>query len=230
MRYSARKNQSVFILRVEWTSAFKGFKQQRRRRLQKRHLKSEFAPAASNFIALTPSRLIDQMLADCLELNTKGLYQSSGKEKASCCLVFPSSTKLEITHFHVVVVQWRQRNVQKSVMHVLSFCFDTINLLLFLPFQLPSPSSLLKLPNIHSKELGSILLRHRMNKTSGFSVDTIPGSWISLWRAYSKSFRFTGYVPVDWSRIRKEKSCRLKNIRIRVDEALLFYFFQNDDM
>ena len=131
MRYSARKNQSVFILRVEWTSAFKGFKQQRRRRLQKRHLKSEFAPAASNFIALTPSRLIDQMLADCLELNTKGLYQSSGKEKASCCLVFPSSTKLEITHFHVVVVQWRQRNVQKSVMHVLSFCFDTINLLLF---------------------------------------------------------------------------------------------------
>ena len=58
-----------------------------------------------------------------LELNSKGLYQSSGKEKESCCLVFPSSTKREIRHFHVVVVQRRQRNVQKSVMHVQSCCF-----------------------------------------------------------------------------------------------------------
>ena len=27
-----------------------------------------------------------------LELSSRGLYQSSGKEKESCCLVFPSST------------------------------------------------------------------------------------------------------------------------------------------
>ena len=53
------------------------------------------------------------MLANCLELNSKGLYQSSGKEKESCCLRFPSLTKPEIRHFHVVVMQWRQRNVQK---------------------------------------------------------------------------------------------------------------------
>ena len=66
-----------------------------------------------------------------LELNSKGLYQSSGKEKESCCLVFPSSTKREIRHFHVVVVQRRQRNVQKSVMHVQSCCFACLNLLLF---------------------------------------------------------------------------------------------------
>ena len=33
------------------------------------------------------------MLANCLELNSKGLYQSSGKEKESCCLRFPSLTK-----------------------------------------------------------------------------------------------------------------------------------------
>ena len=71
------------------------------------------------------------MLANCLELNSKGLYQSSGKEKESCCLRFPSLTKPEIRHFHVVVMQWRQRNVQKSVMHVRSFCFATINILLF---------------------------------------------------------------------------------------------------
>ena len=30
-------------------------------------------------------------------------------------------------HFHVVVVQWRQRNVQKSVMHVQSCCLANLN-------------------------------------------------------------------------------------------------------
>ena len=53
-----------------------------------------------------------------LELNSKGLYQISGKEKENCCFVFPSLTKREIRHFHVVVGQWGQRNIQKSVMHV----------------------------------------------------------------------------------------------------------------
>ena len=56
-------------------------------------------------------------------MNSKGLFQSSGKEKENCCFVFPSSTKREIRHFHVVVVQRRQRNVQKKVMHVQSCCF-----------------------------------------------------------------------------------------------------------
>ena len=62
-------------------------------------------------MALIPSRLIRQMLSKGLDLNSKGLYQSSGKEKESCCLVFPFSTKRE---FHVVVVRRRQRNVQKA--------------------------------------------------------------------------------------------------------------------
>ena len=39
-----------------------------------------------------------------LESNSKRLYRNSGKEKEST-LVFTSSTKREITHFHVVVVQ-----------------------------------------------------------------------------------------------------------------------------
>ena len=38
-------------------------------------------------------------------------------------LPFPSSKKLKIWSFHVVVVQGQQRNVQKSVMHVQSCCF-----------------------------------------------------------------------------------------------------------
>ena len=63
-----------------------------------------------------------------LELNFKGLYQSSGREKESCCLLFPSSTKREIRQFHVVVVQRRQKNVQKKVMHVPSCCFADLNL------------------------------------------------------------------------------------------------------
>ena len=46
-----------------------------------------------------------------LELNSKRLYQSSGKENKSCCLVLSSLTKREFRHFHVVVVQRRLRNV-----------------------------------------------------------------------------------------------------------------------
>ena len=71
------------------------------------------------------------MLANCLGLNSKGLHQSSGKGKESCCLLFLSSTKHEIRQFLVVVVQQRQRNVQKSVMHVQNCCFACLNLLLY---------------------------------------------------------------------------------------------------
>ena len=82
--------------------------------------------AASNFIALFPSRLIRQMLANFFsELNSKGLHQSSGKEKESCCLLLPSSPKREIRQNHVVVVQRRQRTVQKKrdARAKLLFCF-----------------------------------------------------------------------------------------------------------
>ena len=51
------------------------------------------------------------MLAIFLELNSKELSPSSGKEKK---VVVVCSTKREIRHFHVVVVQRRQRNVQKA--------------------------------------------------------------------------------------------------------------------
>ena len=76
-----------------------------------------------------PTRPIRQMLAnfsgikDCTQVREKG--------KDNRCLVFMSPTKREIRHFHVVVVQRRLRNVQKSVMHVQSCCFANLNLLLF---------------------------------------------------------------------------------------------------
>ena len=54
-----------------------------------------------------------------MELNSKGLYQSLGKEIESCCLVFTSSTK-NVT-----------RHLQKSVMQVQSRSFANLNLLFF---------------------------------------------------------------------------------------------------
>ena len=62
------------------------------------------------------------------------MYQRSGnwnEKNVELCLVFTTSTKREIRHFHVVVVQWRQKNVQKSVLHVQSCCFANLNLLIF---------------------------------------------------------------------------------------------------
>ena len=57
------------------------------------------------------------------------------EKKKNCCFVFLSSTKCEIRHFHVVVVQCQLRNVQKSVMHYLqSCCFVNLNLLLLCHF------------------------------------------------------------------------------------------------
>ena len=82
-------------------------------------------------MALIPSRWIRQMLAVFLGLNSKGLYRSWGKEKQSHCLGFTFSTKREIRHFHIVVLLWLQRNVQKSVMHVQSCCFANVKQLLF---------------------------------------------------------------------------------------------------
>ena len=78
-------------------------------------------------------------------------YPSSEREiKFRRCL-FTSSIKREIGIFRVVVVQKRQRNVQKSVLHVrsvflffLSFFFFFF---FFLTFSLPSASLDLKVSN-----------------------------------------------------------------------------------
>ena len=59
-------------------------------------------------------------------------YPSSEWERKFHSSLFTSSITREIRHFLVVVLQWRQRNVQKSVMHVHSCCFANPNLLFFL--------------------------------------------------------------------------------------------------
>ena len=71
---------------------------------RKRHLKKEFALPQTLSRLFHASRLILQMLAKFFEFNSRGLYQSSRKEKESCFVVFPSSKKREI----------RLRNVPKK--------------------------------------------------------------------------------------------------------------------
>ena len=110
------------------------FNQRRRRRLRKRSgLISEVAlhETLSRLFHLVPFVKCWQFSR---ELNSKRLYLSSGKEKESRCLVFTvftSSEKRGIRQFHVVIVHWRQRNVQKSMMHVQSCCLANLNQLLF---------------------------------------------------------------------------------------------------
>ena len=70
-----------------------------------------------------------------LELNSKRLYRSSGKDKESRCLEFTSSTKRIIMNFLVVVVPWRQRTVQKSAMYVQICCFANLNHFFFCRFR-----------------------------------------------------------------------------------------------
>ena len=125
----------LYLLRIQLTKTkflfnTRELTQQRRWQLWKGLIKSEFA------LLQTSSRLFHLVqFVKCwqffLEMNFKRLYRSSGKEKESCCLVFTFSTKQEIRHFQILVVQWRQRNVQKIVMHVHSCCFTNRNLLLF---------------------------------------------------------------------------------------------------
>ena len=114
-------------------------------------------------------------------LNPKGPYLSLEKEKETFCVVFTcSATRArEIRKFHVAVVQRWPKNVQKSVMHVQSCCFTNINLSLFLPFSLPSPSpSLLpKLPFVVIQKFC-----YHGNVTSHFtSLLVLSNSHRSIW-------------------------------------------------
>ena len=68
---------------------------------------------SSNFYLTYSDSFIVKCWQIFLELNFKRLYQSSGKEREGRCIVFTCLTQREIRHFHVVVVQRRQRNLQK---------------------------------------------------------------------------------------------------------------------
>ena len=68
---------------------------------------------------------LELILKDCIKV----------QEKKVVVLCFRPPAKREIGHFHVVVVQRRQRHVQKSVMHVQSCGYANLSLLLFCCFR-----------------------------------------------------------------------------------------------
>ena len=72
-------------------------------------------------------------LKDCIEVQEKkNKVFASPSPAPGRCFVSTFSTNREIRNFHVVVEQWRQRNVLKrSVMHVQGCCLANLNLLFF---------------------------------------------------------------------------------------------------
>ena len=85
------------------------------------------------FIAIIPTHLLCQMWANPPEAEFQVPYPSSEREiKFRRCL-FTSSIKREIRHVHVVVVQKRERNVQKKCDARAKLLFCLLNLLFFLP-------------------------------------------------------------------------------------------------
>ena len=75
--------------------------------------------AFSNFINLISFHLICQMLGNFSGVNSKRTVPEIRKRKRKLS---------NVRRFHVAVVQQRQRNVQKSVLHVQSCCFANLNL------------------------------------------------------------------------------------------------------
>ena len=94
----------------------------------------------SKFIAQDTCFSICQMLANFF---WAWILKDWIRKSLSC--VFTSPTKYEMMQFCVLIVQRRQKNVQKSVMYVQRCSFVNLNLLLFLPFSLPL--LLFKLPD-----------------------------------------------------------------------------------
>ena len=100
-----------------------------------------------NSIVIISTRLLCQMQANSSRaefLTTISKFRKKKKILSSLVYVLYKTWKIRI--FHVVVLQWRQRNVQDRVMHVQSCCFTYST---FLTVSLSSPSwNLLKLPFI----------------------------------------------------------------------------------
>ena len=98
--------------------------------LRKRHFSKKWIRATSNFIVLIPTRSIRQMLAN---FAVEDCIKAQEKKKKVDVFIHVREKKREIRHFHVLVVQRQQRNVQKSVMHLQSCWFANL-MLLFWPF------------------------------------------------------------------------------------------------
>ena len=100
----------------------------------------------SVFIAIFPTILLCQMWANTSGVEfLRNIAKFQERNKISSLLVYILHKTREIVHFQVVVVQIRQRNVQKSVMHVQSCCFSYYTYVV-LTFSLPSGRWILMSP------------------------------------------------------------------------------------
>ena len=98
--------------------------------IQKRHLENEFALFQTSSILFS---FICLMLAKFSGLESERTVSEFRKRKEKFCAVFTNSIERvsEIRKFHVAIVERALTNVQKSVMHVQSCCFASMNLLDF---------------------------------------------------------------------------------------------------
>ena len=102
--------------------AYQGRQDPTRRRQWERRLKSEFAFFQSLSRLFLPTYFV-KCRRTLLKLNSSGPHLSSEREiKFRRCL-FAFCIKRENSHFHVLVVQKRQKNVQERVTHVQSCSF-----------------------------------------------------------------------------------------------------------
>ena len=95
-----------------------------------------------------------------LELNSKGLHQSSGREKQKCCLLFRPRQKVKFGVSRCSCATTAQKCTKECDARAkLLFCLSKP--IAFLPFSLPSSSSLRKLPNVvRAVQTDPTLLRH----------------------------------------------------------------------
>ena len=92
----------------------------------------KYVHAASNFIVFVPSHSVifansgkflwTWILKECIKLQ---------KKKKNIAVLCSCPPQVKNGKFLIVVVQRQQRNVQKSMMHLQSYCFANLNLLLF---------------------------------------------------------------------------------------------------
>ena len=81
--------------------------------------------------------------------------------------MFPFSTKREISHFHVVVSSTTAKKCTKKRDARAKLLFCQSKPIGFIPFSLPSPSSLLKLP-IRDLKIGRRRRQRERNKSNRF--------------------------------------------------------------
>ena len=119
-----------------------------------------------------------------LNLNSKGPYSSSESEIKFLPCLFTFSTKHEIRHFHVLIVQKRQRNEQKAWC-TCKVVLLLIKRLLFLEVLLAVVSLNFKAPNL--KKIGDYL----QPKPGGI---TDYGSWPKRYPHHNTISRYTSRV------------------------------------